>query len=61
MSDRMEFWAIWDEENEETICLCKTEDRALEIIPVLQGQWEETLEIKHVEIIADVDLRWGDY
>lgn len=70
MSNRQSFWEIYVVENKEQddagdgICLCTNEDKAEALLPILQDfatYNNGTLAIRHIEIIADVDLNFGNY
>lgn len=63
MSDRQAFWGVYlldNTDNDDFICLCKDEATAQTVAEFMTTQ-EWSYEVRHVEIVANVDLNLEDY
>lgn len=64
MSDRMDFYEIRQGEypNYKHVAFSKDEESAEKVMSCIQKQNPDTeYSIEHVEIIADIDMRFGEY
>ena len=63
MSDRLELWAVWEGDEDSVVALTQDENEAAYVLDALNAFKFNDKErgIKHVEVVASIDLDIRDY